>query len=115
MKIEGKTYKLDFDEGRTLKISGKISEKPEEYKKMDSFFEKVIETVSELRELTVDLRELIFINTSGIKAFCVSLLMEADEVEGLRMKILCNRSLDWQVDAMPAFQNLMDNLEVVFE
>ncbi len=121
MKIEGKTYILDFD-GKTLTMSGKISVMPEEYRKMDEFFEKVIQSVSESRkdengtaELIVDLRELIFLNSSGIKTLCVSLVMEADEVEGFGMKILCSRSLDWQVDAMPAFEDLMDNLEIVFE
>jgi len=117
MKIEGTDYKVEFDEWGTLAMSGKLSAMPEEYEMIEAFFEKVLDAVSEanIPELILDLRELVFLNSSGIKAICVSLVMEADEIDGLRMKIFCSNSLTWQVETLPTFTDLMDNLEIVFE
>ncbi len=90
---------------------------PEEYEEIEDFFETVINEVSEenLTELILDLRALTFLNSSGIKTICVSLVMEADDVEGLRMKILCSNSFTWQVETIPTFKDLIDNLDIVFE
>lgn len=117
MKIEGKGYKVDFDSKGTLAMSGKLAAMPDEYEKIEAFFEKVLAEISKMNitELILDLRELTFLNSSGIKAVCVSLVMEADEAEGLHLKILCRDSLSWQVETIPTFKELMDNLEIVFE
>lgn len=117
MKIEDKGYKVNFDGKGTLIMSGKIAAMPEEYEKMEIFFEKVIDAVSKanVTELVLDLRELVFLNSSGIKVICVSLVMEADDVEELHMKILCSNAFTWQVETLPTFRDLMDNLEIIFE
>ncbi|MDM8539444.1 hypothetical protein QUF90_00010 [Desulfococcaceae bacterium HSG9] len=117
MNIQGKNYKVHFDGKGTLSMSGKLAAMPDEYQKIDDFFESVIDAVSEANtmELVLDLRDLIYLNSSGIKTLCVSLVMEADDAEGLHLKILCNNSLTWQVETLPTFKDLMDNLEIVFE
>ncbi len=117
MNIEGKNYKVHFNGKDTLTMSGKLAAMPEEYEKIDDFFENVIDMASKANtaELILDLRELIYLNSSGIKTLCVSLVMEADDAEGLYLKILCNNSLTWQVETLPTFKDLMDNLEIVFE
>ncbi|MDM8551572.1 hypothetical protein QUF72_15905 [Desulfobacterales bacterium HSG2] len=117
MNIEGKDYKVSFDGRGTLTMSGKLAAMTEEYEDIEDFFEKVIEEVSEANttELILDLRELTFLNSSGIKTICVSLVMEADDVDGLCLKVLCRNSLTWQVETVPTFKDLMDNLEIVFE
>ncbi len=117
MDIEGKKYQVSFHGGGTLKMTGRLAAMPEEYKKIEEMFENVIEKISEsgMTELLLDLRELVYLNSSGIKTVCVSLVMEADDVEGLHLKILCKESLTWQVESIPNFKGLMDNLEIIFE
>ncbi len=122
MNIEGKGYKVEFDGKRNLAMSGKLAAMPEEYEEIEEFFEKVLEVMTELPEdatgaknMVLDLRDLTFLNSSGIKTICVSLVMEADDIEDLHMKIFCSNSLTWQVETIPTFTGLMDNLEIVFE
>lgn len=115
--MEGKTYRVAFDGQGTLTVSGKLAAMPEEYERIEEFFETVLGSVAEagIQELVLDLRNLAFLNSSGIKAICVSLVMEADDIEGLHLKILCRNALTWQVEAVPTFTDLMDRLEIVFE
>ncbi|MDM8516775.1 hypothetical protein QUF76_11295 [Desulfobacterales bacterium HSG16] len=122
MNIEGKGYKVNFDGKGKLAMSGKLAAMPEEYEKIEDFFEKVLDIMTESSkdktgsaELIFDLRDLTFLNSSGIKTICVSLVMEADDIEDLYMKILCSNSLTWQVETLPTFTDLMDNLEIIFE
>ncbi len=122
MNIEGKGYKVEFDGKGNLAMSGKLAAMPEEYEEIEDFFEKVLEVMTELPEdatgaknMVLDLRDLTFLNSSGIKTICVSLVMEADDIEDLHMKIFCSNSLTWQVETVPTFTGLMDNLEIVFE
>lgn len=118
MKIEGNNYRMDFDaEEGILTISGKLAAMPEEYEEIQRFFEQVLEILSNAstKTLVLDLRDLIFLNSSGIKTICVSLVMDADDVEELHLKILCKNAITWQVETIPTFTDLMDNLEIVFE
>ncbi len=117
MNIEGKSYKVCFDGRGTLTMSGKLAAMPDEYEEIEDFFEKVLDAISEanITDLIFDLRDLTFLNSSGIKTICVSLVMEADDVEGLHLKILCRDTVTWQVETIPTFKDLMDNLEIVFE
>ncbi len=41
--------------------------------------------------------------------------MDADDIEGLHLKILSSDAFTWQVETIPTFKDLMDNLEIVFE
>jgi len=122
MNIKGDNYKVHFDGKRTLTMSGKLAAMPEEYDKIEDFFEKVLNEIKEMpkadtgsSELILDIQELTFLNSSGIKTICVSLVMEADDVEGLRLNILCRNSLTWQVETIPTFKDLMDNLKIDFK
>lgn len=117
MNIKGNSYRVDFDGQSTLTMSGKLAAMPEEYEKIEDFFENVLNAISQagINQLFFDLRELTFLNSSGIKTICVSLVMAADDLEGLHLKILCNRSVTWQIETIPTFKDLMDNLEIIFE
>lgn len=117
MNIEGNSYLVKFDGKGTLTMSGKLAAMPEEYEEIEAYFEKVLVVLSDnkISELVLDLRTLSFLNSSGIKSLCVSLLMEADDVEGLHLTIRCSKSVTWQVETIPTLKELMDNLEIVFE
>lgn len=122
MNIQGNDYTINFDGGQTLAMSGKLAAMPEEYEEIEIFFENALakmkhamEAGQGASELIVDIRELTFLNSSGIKTICVSLVMEADDIQGLGLKLLCNHGLTWQVETIPTFKDLMDNLEIVFQ
>jgi|GEM_PF-123687 len=117
MHIKGDSYKIAFNEAGTLAMSGKLAAMPDEYEKIEIFFKSVLDALSQAAttQLVLDLRELTFLNSSGIKTLCVSLVMAADDVETLSLKILCRNSVTWQVETIPTFKDLMDNLQIVFE
>ncbi len=70
---------------------------------------------SEPDEITLDIRELELLNSQGIKTLAVNLILEADEKEGFRMKILCSKGYTWQEETIPTFQDLITGMEIVFE
>lgn len=117
MNVKKNSYQIHFDGNGTLTISGKLAAMPEEYKEIEDFFKNTLTSLSErkITELILDVRSLIYLNSSGIKTLCVSLVMEADDVEGLHLKILCRDSVTWQVETIPTFKALMGNLEIIFE
>ena len=115
MKINKRSYQIEFDDNRTLRISGNLSLSPEEYEDVENFFERIIEIVSDekITQLVLDLRYLNIINSSGIKTICV-LIIDADEIEGFPIKLLCKNDLVWQQETCPSFIKLMENIEIDF-
>ncbi len=113
MNIEGEEAITMTYEDNIITIFGKLSLMLEDYDELEVFFEKVIET--EPSEITLDIRNLEYLNSSGIKTICVNLILEADDIEDLRMKVLCSNQYTWQKETIPTFEDLMDNMEIVFE
>ncbi|MCP4344000.1 MAG: hypothetical protein GY795_00560 [Desulfobacterales bacterium] len=111
MKIEGEEYSVVYEDN-VITISGKLSLMLEDYEKMEELFEKVVE--SEPSELTLDIRKLEYLNSSGIKTICVGLILEAADIDELKMKILCSEEYTWQKETIPTFEDLMDDMEIVF-
>ncbi len=87
---------------------------PEEYEKIAQLFEKVLESAT--AEITLDIKELTYLNSSGMKAVCM-MILQAAEIKGLRMKILCSDYYTWQRETVPTFKDLMNDndMEIVFE
>lgn len=112
MQLEGEEYKVTYHD-EVLTIAGKLSLMVDDYQELEDFFEKVIET--EPSTLTFDIRNLEYLNSSGIKTICVGLLLEADEIEDLHMKILCSNRFTWQKETVPTFEDLVENMEIEFE
>ena len=112
MSIEGDDYRIVYEKG-VITISGKLSLMLEDYKRLEEFFEEIIE--SGPSALTLDIKDLEYLNSSGIKTICVNLLLEAGDIEGLHMKILCSNKFTWQKETVPTFEDLMDDMEIVFE
>lgn len=112
MKIEGDGYTVTYQDGQ-VKIAGKLSLMLEDYTELEEFFKIIIE--SKPSALTLDLRNLEYLNSSGIKTICVGLILEAADVEGLRLKILCSNQYTWQKETIPTFEALMDEMEILFE
>ncbi len=112
MDIERDDYKLTYENG-VIKITGKLSIMLEEYEGIEEFFEKIVK--SQPAALTLDIRDLEYLNSSGIKTICVNLLLEADEIDDFRMKILCSKQYTWQEETIPTFEDLISNMEIIFE
>jgi len=112
MNIKGENYQITY-ENNVIRLSGKLSLMLEDYRKIEELFQEVIET--QPKELTLDIRELEYLNSSGIKTICVSLILEADDIEGLCMKIVCSKKYTWQLETIPTFKDLMDEIEILFE
>ena len=112
MNIEGEDHKITYKNG-VIRIVGNLSLMTEDYEEIEVFFGKVVE--SEPSELILDMRELEYLNSSGIKTICVGLLLEADDIEGLKMKILCSSQYTWHRETIPTFRDLMDEMEIIFD
>ncbi|MCP4112067.1 MAG: hypothetical protein GY749_42160 [Desulfobacteraceae bacterium] len=113
MNIKGDDYKIVQYQDSVISISGKLSLMPEEYEEIAQFFKKILESAH--KEITLDIKELAYLNSSGIKAVCVDLILQAAEIKYLKMKILCSEEYTWQKETVPTFEDLMDDLEIVFE
>lgn len=112
MNIEGDGYRLTYEDG-VISISGKLSLMLEHYAELEEVFEKII--ASKPSDLVLDIRNLEYLNSSGIKTICVSLILEAADMEGLGMKILCSNQYTWQKETVPTFEDLMDDMKIIFE
>ncbi len=112
MKLNGDGYEVAYAEG-VIALSGRLALMIEDYRALEDFFKKVIDAAP--AALTLDIRNLEYLNSSGIKTICVGLLLEADEIEGLHMNILCSNRHTWQKETVPAFEGLMDRIEITFE
>lgn len=112
MQIERDGYTLAYENG-VIEITGKLSIMLEEYGEIEDFFEEIIET--DPTDLTLNIKNLEYLNSSGIKTICVNLLLEAADIDGLKMKILCTDQYTWQRETVPTFEELMDDMEIVFE
>ncbi|OQX24398.1 MAG: hypothetical protein BWK80_21045 [Desulfobacteraceae bacterium IS3] len=112
MNITGESYSIGYD-NRVIEISGKLSNMPEGYGSIEAFFKKIIE--SEPPELTLDIRNLEYLNSSGIKALCIGLILEAETKQSLCLNIRCSKRHGWQRETVPSFKDLIDNLNIVFE
>jgi len=111
MKIEENTYQAIY-QNSVITLSGKLSLMVSEYEKLESFFAQILE--SKPTHLILDIRNLEFLNSSGIKTVCVSLILEASEIEGLHLKIICSDQYTWQKETIPNFQDLMDYMTIEF-
>lgn len=96
-----------------IAISGKLSIMLEDYENIEQYFKRIIE--SGPKQITLDIRNLEYLNSAGIKIICVNLILEAADIENMKFKILCSNQYTWQKETIPNFKDLMDNMEIVFE
>ena len=112
MKLEGEGYRITHENGE-IKLFGKLSLMAEDYEPIERFFEEAV--ASGPSDFILDLRGLEYLNSAGIKTLCVNLILEAAEMDGTAMEIRCSSSFTWQKETIPTFEDLMDNMRIVFE
>ena len=111
MKLSGEDYQISYRDD-VIHLSGKLSLMLEDYVDMERFFEKIVQ--SRPKELTLDIQNLEYLNSSGIKVICVNLILEAADLDELKMTIKCSNRYTWQKETVPTFSDLMDDMEIVF-
>jgi hypothetical protein len=112
MNIKEERYSIVY-ENNIIKISGKLSIMPEGYERIEAFFKEIVK--SGPAELVLDIRNLEYLNSSGIKALCIGLILEVETKEGLWLNIRCSKQHRWQLETVPTFNDLIENLNIVFE
>ncbi len=112
MNIKEERYSIVYEKN-VIRISGKLSIMPEGYGRIEAFFKKVVE--SEPTEITLDIRNLEYLNSSGIKALCIGLILESETRDGLCLNIRCSKQHRWQQETVPTFKDLIENLNIMFE
>lgn len=112
MRISGDGFQVSYEDN-TLTLRGKLSLMLEDYADIDRLFKTVVDTNP--GSLLVDIRELEYLNSAGIHSLCVKLILEAAEIEGFGITILCSNRYTWQEETIPTLEDLMENLAITFE
>lgn len=112
MEIKEERYRISY-ENNVIEISGKLSIMPEGYERIEAFLKEVVG--SGPAELTLDIRNLEYLNSSGIKALCIGLILEVETQENLCLNIRCSKRHRWQQETVPTFKGLINNLNIVFD
>lgn len=112
MEIKEERYRIGYEQN-VIEISGKLSIMSEGYERIEAFFKEVVG--SGPAELTLDIRNLEYLNSSGIKALCIGLILEIETRENLRLNIRCSKRHRWQQETVPTFKDLIGNLNIVFD
>jgi hypothetical protein len=95
MEINGEGYRVCYDEkSRTVRFSGTLRlGGPDEYAPVESLLGKAI--ANGANELTIDLCELEFLNSSGINVL-YKFAVNARKVDGLRLTAVGSSRVPWQ-------------------
>jgi len=112
MILQDENYMVSF-ENDVIEMSGKLSLMTEDYDEIEKLFKKIIDKKPTL--LTLDIKNLEYLNSSGIKTICVALILEIAELENHQLKILCSNKFTWQKETIPALKDLMEQMIIVFE
>jgi hypothetical protein len=90
----------------TLRLQGREQYKP--------IFELLMESASwQEDKLTIDMRELIFLNSSGISALSL-FIIEMRKISK-PIAILGSSAITWQSKSLKNFQRLYEQVEIVIE
>jgi hypothetical protein len=117
MQIQGDKFKVAYHaESVTVVCAGMLDMRGKEgYKEIIEMFERVVaETVSG-RTVTLDVKGLEFLNSSGITTIGGFIIKLRNKGE-IRLLIQCSNRHSWQARSMKGLEKLMpEGLEIVFE
>ena len=117
MNIQGEHYSVVYDvEAVVLKCSGSLDMRGKAgYKEIAELFDKVVHADPVLENIYLDVRELEFLNSSGITTlggFIIKLRKRGVS----RLFVQCSNKYAWQSRSMASLKKLMpDGLELSFE
>ncbi len=116
MQTEGENYSVRYERDKVMvKCVGCLDLRGKEgYGPIAELFGKVIEQHSAPSTLILDLRDLEFLNSSGITTIG-GFIIKIRNKGGVGLRILCADRHTWQGRSMRGLQKLMEGVEIVFE
>jgi len=111
MKLAVANYSVEFKEEEkkvvfigTLRLQGK-----EQYQEIYDLLVKASKIAGD--SLDIDMRELKFLNSSGISS--LSLFMIQLRKQNVRIRIFGSSAISWQVKSLQNFQKLYNQVEIL--
>jgi hypothetical protein len=115
MEVVGRKYSVRFDaQTATIFCTGILDVRGKEgYQPIVDLFNAVIDLQPEL--ITLDVRQLEFLNSSGITAIGSGLVIKVRNKGCSRLAICCSDQYPWQKRSMKGISKLMPGIELRFE
>lgn len=110
-RIEGTDYVVEFDPGRNcVNFRGELSlGGPQEYSPIRELLEAVAE--EEPENMTINLRELHFLNSSGISMLS-KFVIGLRKRKKIQLTILGSEEIPWQKKSLKNFQKFLPGLKL---
>jgi hypothetical protein len=110
MKLEHENYTAELIDNATVKLSGTFRlQGKDHYVEIMSLLDNAIRLSA--GELTIDMTELNFLNSSGISSLSI-FIIQAREAGHKRIRIIGSRRHSWQAKSLKNFQKLWRQIEV---
>jgi hypothetical protein len=115
MEVVGRKYSVRFDaQTATISCIGIFDLRgKEEYQPIVDLFDAVVDLQPE--RITLDVRQLEFLNSSGITAIGSGLVIKVRNKGCSRLTICCSDQHPWQKRSMKGISKLMPEIELTFQ
>ncbi len=115
MEVVGKKFSVRFDvQTATISFNGILDVRGKEgYQPIVALFDAVVERQPEL--ITLDVRQLEFLNSSGIATIGSGLVIKVRNNGHIRLSICCSDKYPWQRRSMKGICKLMPGIELRFD
>ncbi len=115
MEVVGNKFNVRFDaQSATIFFSGILDVRGREgYQSIVDLFDAVVDRQPEL--ITLDVRQLEFLNSSGITAIGSGLVIKVRNKGRSRLAIHCSEKYPWQKRSMKGISRLMPGVELKYE
>lgn len=112
--IETKDYKIDYDpESTTIQFTGELSlNGASEYDPIKKFLDGIAE--SDPSHLTLNLRELSFLNSSGI-SLITKFVIGLRKKPNIQLTVEGSVDVPWQSKSLKNLKKFLPNLELIVE
>lgn len=115
MEVKSADYRVAVEEGTTeVSLSGTLRlNGADEYQPIQQLLDEVLAKAAD-GECRWDLRELQFLNSSGINML-YQLVIKARRMGNVRMRVLGSKDVAWQGKSLANMTRFMPGLELVLE
>ena len=113
-EIKGNDYTIQYDpESVIIKFDGELAlGGPKDYQPITDFLNRIAEPEPE--KITLDLRKLNFLNSSGISMLS-KFVISFRRKENINLIVLGSKEVPWQGKSLSNLKKLLPNLELVTE
>lgn len=113
-EVKGEDYIVQFDPGSvTIYFQGELSlGGPTEYAPITNLLNEVAEP--EPHTMTIDLRNLVFVNSSGISMLS-KFVLSMRKKTGVQLVVLGSKDMPWQGKSLKNLEKLLPGLKLEME